>query len=1160
VLPLGIQREQSIGVFNTLQNEQSLALETCNLSDGDARAIYKLVDLDLRVYERIKMFVHAEQVGETAIPDGATSMFIRLGSDFNNNYYEYEIPLIMSDTTVIANMASQDEISREIWKAENELDFPLRELLSLKLERNQNNVPLTKIYEAMDSQAGKSRNRLKVKGNPNLGYVRSIMIGVRNIDDDSNDVYCSEVWINELRLSGLDEQLGLAATSRVDVQLADLGNLTMSGNLSTIGFGSLEQSVSERQRESITGYDVATNLSLDKFLPPKSGVKIPFYAQYSNTTTTPEYDPYDLDVVLAEKLAATADATERSQIKEQAQTRQTIKSIALTNVRKERTNTEKKPLPWDISNFSLTYARNQIQESDPIVENAQTDEYRGAVDYAYSRQVKYIEPLKKVIKKDKYLKFLSQINFNPIPNSFSFNTVMDRQITQTSYRLQDIEAEEISKEFRVFYNKYFTWDRNYNLQWDLTKNLKFNFNAAAQSIIDELPHVDFETRQENDPELRKEFILDNIRDFGRPKNYQHQVSLNYTLPFKYFPFLDWVNVKAQYNGNYNWAAASLNAADLGNVIQNQQTRSITGDFNLEKLYNYSKYLKKINNKPRRNRRTNNKANSKANSNKKTSDKDKDKKKKKGVREPSTAERIAIRPLMSLRRLRFNYRENFQTVLPGFRPEVQFFGQNDGFQSPGWDFVAGLQPRIRTLDESDYNTERDWLYGLSQARVEQGLESYIVDAVALNSKVSQNYTQDIDAKVSIEPFSDVKLDLEASRQFSERHTQFFKDFTSINERNEERQLTGVYTPNFERAVPINVGSVDISYFALNTFWQDSDDEISALFDRFESNRVIISRRLGVGVHENEIEAEEGFTNGYGRKQQDVLLPAFLAAYTQQDASTVAIGSNYARDVLFKELPRINWRFSYNGLSKIPFFKRFFQNLTISHGYRSNLSARSFETNTNYLEGLQNGQITPINDIGEAPPFNFYSRINIPELVIQEQFAPLLAFDMRLQNDVSLKLDFKKSRSLAMNSEAGQLNETQSEEYTVGFGYRIQDFELPFGRNNRRAKKPKVDDKAPTQGNNRAPRRGGQANVGDLDIKFDFSLRDNVTFLHELDDLGAKEPTRGERTIRIDPQAIYQLNDQLSLTLFFSYNRRVPRVSTSFPITNSEGGVRVSFALN
>ena len=135
-------------------------------------------------------------------------------------------------------------------------------------------------------------------GNPNLGEVRGFLVGIENKSSQSLELQdCAEVWINELRLSGLDEKGGWAATGRVDVQLADLGTLSLSGSAKSIGFGTIEQRVNERSREFFTQLDVATNLQLGKLLPKSAGLEIPFYASYSQTVTNPEYDPYDQDEI-----------------------------------------------------------------------------------------------------------------------------------------------------------------------------------------------------------------------------------------------------------------------------------------------------------------------------------------------------------------------------------------------------------------------------------------------------------------------------------------------------------------------------------------------------------------------------------------------------------------------------------------------------------------------------------------------------------------------------------------------------------------------------------------------------------------------------------------------------------------------------------------------
>lgn len=1147
-LPDGIQREQSLGVFNALQNEQALSLRVCNLTDGDSRAIFKNINLDMRFYERLKMFVHAEESDNQEIPPGELSLFLRLGSDFVNNYYEYEVPLTMSNPEGIDTL-SRTEYPSVLWLQDNELNFPLDLFQVAKKERNAGSISLTDIYSIINPE--NTDHIISVKGNPNLGYVKSVMIGIRNNDTNDGDTYCAEVWVNELRVNGLDERGGAAAIARMDVQLADLGNVTVSGNISTIGFGGLDQKLNDRQREEIKGFDVATNVELGKFLPEKSGVKIPFYAQYSTQISTPEYDPYDLDIVLKDKIAETADAADRDSIRRTAQDAVTIKSYAFTNVRKERTNTEAKPMPWDISNFSFTYAHNQTEERDPLIESEQINDYRGAIDYSYSRPGKGIEPFKKLIKsKNKYLRIIKDLNFNPLPNSFSFSTVMDRQLTITKYRFTDLDPK-----FSTFYNKRWAWDRSYNLNWDIMKALKFTYNADMNTVIDELPNLNNDFTETTEQE-RKDFVVENIRDFGRPKNFQHNFNVNYNVPTKLIPILDWINVKAQYSGNYAWNAASLNAVHLGNIIQNQQNRSLTGDLNFEKLYNKSKYLKQINSPKRGGKKTTKKPssrNNKKSSSKKDDDKDGKKKKEKKERTPTQIERTLIRPLMLVRKGRFNYNEAFSTVVPGFNPVPQYMGLSEGFDAPGWDFVAGWQPNIRTLTDQNYYSNSDWLYQASN-------NGWIVDTIFLNQQVQQTYNQSIDAKLTIEPFKDFRIDLEAAKDFSENHTQYYKDTTSIAERARIRDELGFYEPTFAHAVPRNVGSMTISYFALNTLFQDSDDQITELFNQFENNRLLISKRLGTGRHDDPDLAVFGYTDGYGRNQQDVLIPAFIAAYTGEDVSTIDIGENYARDVLFKELPRINWKFSYNGLSKLDIFKDIFQNVSISHGYRSSLQVNSFNTSLDFLSELALGR-DGLNDI----TLDRYSRLEIPEVVISEQFAPLLSIDVRTKNDMSFNVDFKKSRTLAMSFVSSQLAETQSEEYVIGFGYRMKDVDFPFlsKKKKKGGKKPKAEDETdPNQPQRPGNRRGGnrgQAEARDLDINFDFSLRNNVTFNHIMDQ-GIKEPTRGNREISISPSADYALNERLTLRFFFDYRRNVPRVSSSFPITNTMGGVTVRFSLN
>ncbi|MEI6412114.1 MAG: cell surface protein SprA, partial [Bacteroidota bacterium] len=1023
-IPYGIQRQQSVGAFpDVLQNEQALSMSVCDLEDCDARAIFKSLNLDLRRFKTLKMFVHAESK-DPANPMDSTDVkaFLRIGSDFVRNYYEYEIPIDPSRLQDLGGNRNPDsrEYKEVVWKPQNSFDFPLQLLIDVKKKRNlQPNWPAGTPYEIADPDH--PNNKVRVVGNPNLGYAKGVMFGVRNSPDvHKMDKQCFEVWINELRLNGFSEQGGYAGQARVDMKLADLGNISMAGSFTSKGWGSIEQKINQRQREDVMQVDVSTNLELHKLLPEKAGVRIPFYAQYSNTTRTPEYDPYDLDIKLRDKLRDQTDPVKRDSIRNAAQDVTVVRGYNFTNVRKERKGNKKVSLPWDISNFSLTYAYNQTRKHNPFILLDQLEQRKGAIDYQYSTGLKPFTPFKKLIKKDKYLKFLSEFNLNPIPNTYGFNTNLERFAGKTVYRF----AGEDPK-LNTYYNRRFTWDRNYNLGWDIAKSLRFNFDATARSIIDE-PYAFDNDGNVVSQKVVRDSIWKNVLKLGRPKNYTHSVSLNYTLPFKTIPFLDFITVKASYTGGYTWTAQSLklqnldagpyqnveNSRNLGNVIQNNSVRQINGDMDFTKLYDKSKYLAKIdkpgkpagggngkgkpgkggaddpggsnpdnmgpggapekggrspggagkdlrpggggkgkdsvsgggggkndanlsgtsgkdspapppdknatkNNLPAGgnnglnpaidpatgrptanpnagalNNPSNGQASNSSDPNAKDGKGGKDDKdgksggggglkggKDKKERVPTLAERIALRPLMLVRKARFTYSENYSTVIPGFTPGAKILGQSSGFSAPGWAFVAGIQPSSSWLDEAGQN-------------------GWITYRPELNQQVLRNYTQNLDLGVTVEPFTDFRVEISANRQYVRNSTELFKDqnITSLSPD----------SVDFQHKAARDFGSFTVSYFTMNTLF---NNDINGLFKRYESYRPVISKRLGVlagntGPHEDPNYAPS-YTRGHGGTNQEVLIPAFVAAYTEKDPNTVGLN-------LFKTRPALNWKLSYNGL--------------------------------------------------------------------------------------------------------------------------------------------------------------------------------------------------------------------------------------------------------
>ncbi len=1156
VLPEGIEREQQLnGPPGFSQNEQSQVITVCNLADGDARAIYKIVNLDMRVYDRLRMFVHAEEfdaagtgVAPELLEDGDTRLFVRLGSDFKDNFYEYELPLTFSR---VEDLGDPARLSAVVWPTANDLDIDLKGLVALKEERNRLNEDLRTFFSR--PVPGDTTRRIAVIGNPNLGLVKGVLIGIRNPDGGAETI-CSQIWVNELRLNGLDERGGAAGQARLDLQLADFGTVSASASASTIGWGALDQKLADRARSSTVNYDVTGTFELGKFLPEASGVRIPATLVYADNVKTPEYDPYDLDIKLKDKLAKSDN---RDSIREQAVDRVVQREVNFTNVRKDRTST-RVPLPWDISNFSASYVRNETDRTSPLIELDEVLNHYGSLDYNYALRAKPIEPFKNLIKNDKYFNLLRELNFNPVPSRLAVSTTMDRVLQATRYRFSGDDPS-----LNTFYNRNWTWDRDYNLAWDFSKGLRFQFNATNRAVIDELP-----TFQENGTPYDDAFRLDSVwaalRNGGRNKAYQHRFDVNYTLPTKQIPYLDFLTVTAQYAGSYNWNAGALNLQDsLGNVIANGQQRQIRGDINFEQLYRNFKYLEKIQAGPEAARGGRGGGNRRLPGGQEndpsltdptetpattdpTAGEDSDatreaKRKAKRERQVSLGERVAIRPFLLLRRGSVTYSEEFGTTLPGWLPQTKYLGLSEGFSQPGWDFVGGIQPDIR--NSFGQPQSQDYLFQRQE---------FFASAITLNQQVFQTYSQTLAAQLTIEPFRDFKIDIDLSKRYSQNHSEFFKD-----------TLLGT-AESFARLVPADVGSYAVSYGALSTLFGTNADD---LFTAFQDRRVEFSERFNTDglPHQDTSYANRGYFNGFGPEHQEVVMASFLSTYAGIDPNETDLN-------VFNVMPKPNWRVSYNGLARLKPFAKTFTTFSLTHSYKSSLTVNSFNTNL-----LYDGP-TSVNPATRS----YFARLVIPNLVLTETFSPLIGVDARLKNEMSIRFSVNKARNLGMSFVDNTLAERLSEEWSFGYGYVVKNVDLlrylglsaktaeklQIKTGGKDAEEPAVQDpladdpdaKKKRKKKNGRTTRGGNPIGNDLDLQLDVRFSDDVTQNRQLDQANSTQATRGSTSFTFSPSAEYEVNKQLSLRLFVDYRSQTPRLSTSFRTTNTQAGLTLRFKLN
>ncbi|MFR9165297.1 MAG: cell surface protein SprA [Dysgonomonas sp.] len=578
------------------ENEQALAFQVEDLEPGVSRAIYKNTFYDLRRYKRLQMFTHVEASPDPAkgeLKKGNLAIFLRLGSDYKNNYYEYEIPLTVTPHGKYNSNNPTDRLT--VWPQENMFDFQLELLKNVKLNRNKkkrqagSDVSYTKPYPEYDPT--KPNNKITVMGNPSLSEINVIMVGVRNLSDADKS---GEIWINELRVTDFDEEGGWAAQGNLNIALSDIGTINVSGRKETVGFGSIDQSLMERRQDDYYTYSIAANVDVGRFLPEKIKAVIPLYYAYSNETVTPKYDPLDQDVTLKESMSTVNSKAEKDSIKSLAQDKVTTKSFSLSGVKLNIRS--KTPMPYDPANFTFGYAHSVNEVKNPTTVYDKTLDTKASLSYAYTPIMKTWKPFENSKSKAPMSRFLKNWGFNYLPNNISFNSNLNLHYLETEIR--DLESYVLggnndNKTFLSFSQNYF-WDRDFSLSWDFTKNLKFSIQTGTKAEIED-PFL--QVNKELNPDAYDEWkkvVNKSIRKFGDPLSYRQTASLTYNAPFSEIPFLDWLTATGNYTSNYNWdKGASLeDNTNIGNSLANNVTYTINGRVNMLTLYNKWEFLKK----------------------------------------------------------------------------------------------------------------------------------------------------------------------------------------------------------------------------------------------------------------------------------------------------------------------------------------------------------------------------------------------------------------------------------------------------------------------------------------------------------------------------------------------------------------------------------------
>lgn len=1204
VLPPGISREQDPSQPQLVEsNEQALSLVVRNLTSGEAKAVYKNTTLDLRQYKRIQMFTHANALEQntTNLKDRELAVFIRLGSDYKNNYYEYEIPLTL--TAPRSNYNRNVPADRKlVWPEENMLDVALSIFTNLKKERNkakaQGMASYMAPYSAYDSEH--PNNKLTIVGNPSLGEVKTMMIGVRN---HSGDIKSGEVWVNELRLKEHNNKGGWAANANLNVQLSDFGSVNATGRYVSEGFGGLEDGVASRSTDNYGTYSVTTSLEMGKFFPDKAKVSIPLYYSVTKEKTSPKYNPMDTDMELKDALDAAGSKAERDSIENIAVTKVTQTNFSVSNAR-VGIATKRHPMPYDPANFSFTYSHAHQHTTGETTVREQRDNWRGALDYSWTPVYKSWEPFKKIKNKSKWLDILKRFGLNWLPQNLAFNTEM----THETYELQERDMESLTKsQLPITFSDQFLWNREFALRWDLTRNLHMNFQSATHAQVD-VPYPDVDTDLYADQyhawkdSVYRSAVLNSVRTWGTPLDYSQSFTASYKVPLNLLPVFDWVNTDASYSSNYSWERGmeDENGNSYGNTINTHRELTLNGSFNLVKLYNHVPFLKKVNEKF-------NRTMSRSQYERKKQEKEK---KKKDARELAADPKKALpknrkafeKEITLLPDTSFNIRhgKNSKRLIVSAKTadgklfpikykkvdnnQIKLISKVDSAQKikisvlakepleekswyKTWQTVARLAMMVRNVSFNYRSSYQLTLPGFTPSigdafgqkkvgSMAPGLDfafglvddDYIGkarendwllrnDSVATPATTSK--TDNLQLRMTLEPVKDLKIDLSAVRtQTTQKSIQYMYEGTPTTQSGSFQMSTISLSTAFEGMGDANSG------YRSKTF-EKFVNSLAGYRDRVEAQYAGTVYPAGSALGGGKFDASRTPVNQYSG---DVMIPAFLNAYTSMGGNSLS---------LFPALSRLlpNWTVRYSGLGKLPWFRDHFKSVNINHSYKSIFAVGSYNSYSTYQEYM-NG-LGFINDASTGNP-SPSSMFNISQVSINEAFSPLLGMDVTFNNNMTLKGEYRQTRVLNLSMTSVQLNEALSKDWVIGMGYRINNFSLFEGG----ARKLKAKMGAGNRKDNRNATANSQQMRGanhDLNLRLDFSFRKQAAIVRDIATM-TSSASSGNNALKLSFSADYTFSKLLTMSFYYDRQTNTPLLSSSsYPTTTQDFGLSIKFSL-
>ena len=507
--------------------EQAMVLRMENLDADRQRGVFRTYGqpFDLLKYSNLRMFTHfhgrlasGESLADLAERDldearKKARLFVRLGSNETDDFYEYEQPLTPSRPT----SGNADELWQTFVSFDGEpgvdlgsMNIQLAALNQLKFIRDQRAEPTNEIFYADDadlqprpSSFAPPGTRLGIKGTPSLERVSSIVVGIRTpaADEGGDPIEEAVLWVNELRVTGYDERAGWAGLFDADVRLADLGRIRGNYQFQTDGFGSLASTLDDRQQSDTENWSLSSELNADRLLPQRYGWSIPLSVQLRSSTRSPRFDPDRGDIRVEELLAAVGEdesltedqrALQQDAIARGAQTADLSRSFT---ARLQKSGSSTPLLRYTVDALSLSYSYSDNEQRSPNQQFNDRWSWNTSASYRLNIRNPATVTLFGFLREVPLLNAISDLDFRYLPQSINLSGTAARRFSASQERpdINRIFEEDalLNLDFPLRQQQSFTHGRTFDVQYNpfgflnmsLSTNTEQSLNALAADSL-----------------------------------------------------------------------------------------------------------------------------------------------------------------------------------------------------------------------------------------------------------------------------------------------------------------------------------------------------------------------------------------------------------------------------------------------------------------------------------------------------------------------------------------------------------------------------------------------------------------------------------------------------------------------------------------------------